>query len=397
MSGPIRERRTQVAIVGAGPAGLLLGHALARAGIEAVLVERQTAEHVAGRIRAGVLEAASVSFLDEVGLGERLHAEGLAHEGFTLIYEDREPLRIDLKGLAGRTVMVYGQTELTRDLMRAREKAGLVTLYEARNVTVHDFLGDRPSVSFQHAGEDHQLAADFVIGCDGYHGACRAAARETGRLQEIERAYPFGWLGLLADVPPIDHELVYARHVDGFYLCSMRSPTRSRYYLQCRLDERIEDWSDERFWDELARRLGDQQASRLVTGPSLEKSIAPLRSFVAEPLRFGRLFLAGDAGHIVPPTGAKGLNLAVADVRLLSQALVAYFRHQDETPLKEYSRVALTRIWKAERFSWWMTTLMHRFEGQSVFDHRIQSAEFDTLAGSASARRALAEAYLGLF
>lgn len=388
---------TQVAIVGAGPSGLLLGHVLAQAGIAAVIVERQSAHHVSARIRAGVLEDATVSFLTEVGLGARMQAEGLPHQGFTLIYEDLVPVRIDLQALAGRSVMVYGQTEVTRDLMRAREALGLTTVYEAQEVAVHDIQSDRPSVTYQFAGQPHRLEADFVIGCDGYHGVCRATAKATGRLREIERAYPFGWLGLLADVPPVSHELIYANHADGFYLCSMRSPTRSRYYLQCRLDEKVEDWSDDRFWSVLAHRLGPDRAAALVQGPSLEKSIAPLRSFVAEPLRFGRLFLAGDAGHIVPPTGAKGLNLAVADIRVLSRALMSFYATGSEEGLTGYSDLALRRIWKAERFSWWMTSLLHKFEGQTLFDRRIQAAEFATLAGSEALQKALAEAYLGLF
>jgi len=386
-----------VAIVGAGPSGLLLGHVLGLAGIDTVVIERQSADHVAARIRAGVLEDATVSFLNEIGLGTRMQAEGLPHDGFSLIYEDTPPLRIDLKGLTGRSVMVYGQTEVTRDLMQARKASGAPTVYEASSVAIHDFESATPSVSYSLDGVSHQLHADFVIGCDGYHGVCRAAAKATGRLHEIERTYPFGWLGLLADVPPVSHELIYANHADGFYLCSMRSPTRSRYYLQCSLEDRVENWSDDRFWAELARRLGPDRASALSTGPSLEKSIAPLRSFVAEPLQFGRLFLAGDAGHIVPPTGAKGLNLAVADIRVLSEALITFYTKGSEDRLNGYSELALARIWKAERFSWWMTSLLHKFDGQTLFDRRIQAAEFNTLASSHALQTALAEAYLGIF
>lgn len=386
-----------MAIVGAGPSGLLLGHVLGLAGIDTVVIERQSADHVAARIRAGVLEDATVSFLNEIGLGTRMQAEGLPHDGFSLIYEDTPPLRIDLKGLTGRSVMVYGQTEVTRDLMQARKASGAPTVYEASSVAIHDFESATPSVSYSLDGVSHQLHADFVIGCDGYHGVCRAAAKATGRLHEIERTYPFGWLGLLADVPPVSHELIYANHADGFYLCSMRSPTRSRYYLQCSLEDRVENWSDDRFWAELARRLGPDRASALSTGPSLEKSIAPLRSFVAEPLQFGRLFLAGDAGHIVPPTGAKGLNLAVADIRVLSEALITFYTKGSEDRLNGYSELALARIWKAERFSWWMTSLLHKFDGQTLFDRRIQAAEFNTLASSHALQTALAEAYLGIF
>lgn len=389
--------KTQVAIIGAGPSGLLLGHVLGRAGIDTVVIERQSAEHVAARIRAGVLEDATVSFLNDIGLGTRMQAEGLPHDGFLLVYEDAPQLRIDLKGLTGRAVMVYGQTEVTRDLMQARKASGAPTVYEASSVAVHDFESAAPSVSYSLGGMSHQLHADFVIGCDGYHGVCRAAAKATGRLHEIERIYPFGWLGLLADVPPVSHELIYANHADGFYLCSMRSPTRSRYYLQCSLEDKVENWSDDRFWAELARRLGPDRASALSTGPSLEKSIAPLRSFVAEPLQFGRLFLAGDAGHIVPPTGAKGLNLAVADIRVLSEAIIAYYTTGLEDGLNGYSERALGRIWKAERFSWWMTSLLHKFDGQTLFDRRIQAAEFHTLASSHALQKALAEAYLGIF
>lgn len=391
------SRSTQVAIVGAGPSGLLLGHVLGLAGVDTVVIERQSADHVAARIRAGVLEDATVSFLNEIGLGTRMQAEGLPHDGFSIIYEDAPPLRIDLKGLTGRAVMVYGQTEVTRDLMQARKASGAPTVYEASSVAIHDFESAAPSVSYSLGGVSHQLQADFVIGCDGYHGVCRAAAKATGRLREIERIYPFGWLGLLADVPPVSHELIYANHADGFYLCSMRSPTRSRYYLQCSLEDRVENWSDDRFWSELARRLGPDRATALSTGPSLEKSIAPLRSFVAEPLQFGRLFLAGDAGHIVPPTGAKGLNLAVADIRVLSEALVTYYKKGSKDRLNGYSARALGRIWKAERFSWWMTSLLHKFDGQTLFDRRIQAAEFNTLASSHALQMALAEAYLGIF
>lgn len=391
------SRSTQVAIVGAGPSGLLLGHVLGLAGIDTVVIERQSADHVAARIRAGVLEDATVSFINEIGLGTRMQAEGLPHDGFSLIYEDAPPLRIDLKGLTGRSVMVYGQTEVTRDLMQARKASGAPTVYEVSSVAIHDFESAAPSVSYSLGGLSHQLHADFVIGCDGYHGVCRAAAKATGRLHEIERTYPFGWLGLLADVPPVSHELIYANHADGFYLCSMRSPTRSRYYLQCSLEDRVENWSDDRFWAELARRLGPDRASALSTGPSLEKSIAPLRSFVAEPLQFGRLFLAGDAGHIVPPTGAKGLNLAVADIRVLSEALITFYTKGSEDRLTGYSERALARIWKAERFSWWMTSLLHKFDGQTLFDRRIQAAEFNTLASSNALQTALAEAYLGIF
>jgi p-hydroxybenzoate 3-monooxygenase len=386
----------KVVVVGAGPAGLLLGHCLSHAGIETVIVERQSSEHVLSRIRAGVLEDASVNFLNEIGLGKRIQSEGLPHEGFSLIYEDRDGLRIDLKALSGRSVMVYGQTELTRDLMDARQASGFRTIYEAKDVEVQNFESDQPFITYRNEGKVHKIEADFIVGCDGYHGVCRQAAKATNQLIEIERAYPFGWLGLLADVPPVSDELIYANHERGFYLCSMRSHTRSRYYIQCNLDEDLNNWPDERFWDDLSERLG-AKSTQLKRGPSIEKSIAPLRSFVAEPLRFGRLFLAGDAGHIVPPTGAKGLNLAIGDIRVLSAAFIDFYTQKSEVGLKNYSETALKRIWKAERFSWWMTSLLHKFDGQNLFDRRIQAAEYSALASSYSLQKALAESYVGMF
>lgn len=388
-------QRTQVAIVGAGPAGLLLGQLLARAGVDAVIVERQSAEHVLGRIRAGVLEQTTVDLLGEAGVSERLHREGLVHHGFELLVAGQRH-RIDLSRLtAGKQVTVYGQTEVTRDLMDARRAAGLPTVYEATDVRLHGFDSASPTLSFTHAGRRHELRCDFIAGCDGFHGVCRASVPASART-EYEKVYPFGWLGLLADTPPVSPELIYGRTERGFVLCSQRSATRSRYYLQVPLSERAEDWSDAAFWRELQRRLDPPARERLVTGPSLEKSIAPLRSFVTEPLRFGRLFLAGDAGHIVPPTGAKGLNLAASDVRFLSQAFIEHYRERSDAGLDHYSARCLARIWKAERFSWWFTSILHNFPDDDAFNTKLREAELDFLLGSEAAQRVMAENYVGL-
>lgn len=389
------QTRTQVAIIGAGPSGLLLGQLLAKAGIDAVILERQTGEHVLGRIRAGVLEQVCVDLLDELGVGQRMHREGLVHEGFSVLWRDRRH-RIDMQGLTGgKTVMVYGQTELTRDLMDARKAAGLPTVYEAANVQVHDFDGLRPRITYQSDGSTHELTCDFVAGCDGFHGVCRASVPRSA-IQEYEKVYPFGWLGLLSDTPPLSHELIYVNSARGFALCSMRSPSRSRYYLQVPLSEKVENWSDEAFWNELRLRLDDKGRQALVTGPSLEKSIAPLRSFVAEPLRFGRLFLAGDAGHIVPPTGAKGLNLAATDVKYLATALSEYYLESSSVGIDTYSERCLSRVWRAERFSWWFTSLLHQFPEQGAIGARLQAAELDYLFHSEHAAHTLAENYVGL-
>jgi p-hydroxybenzoate 3-monooxygenase len=393
MNTTTRTTRTQVAIIGAGPAGLLLGALLHRQGIDHVIVERQTPEYVLGRIRAGVLEQVTVDLLDEACVSERLHREGLPHDGFSLCFDDRHH-RIDLHGLTGKRVMVYGQTEVTRDLMDARRAAGLASVYSAENVRPEGFDGQRPGLSYALEGAQHAIEADFIVGCDGFHGVARASVPAQA-IQTYEKVYPFGWLGVLADVPPVHDELIYANHSRGFALCSMRSKTRVRYYVQCSLDDHVEDWSDGRFFAELKRRLPEADAARLVEGPAIEKSIAPLRSFVAEPMRFGRLFLAGDAAHIVPPTGAKGLNLAASDVGMLSRALAEHYRGSD-AGLDSYSQRALARVWKAERFSWWFTSLMHRFPEAGEFGRKMQHAELDYLVESEAAMRAMAENYVGL-
>jgi p-hydroxybenzoate 3-monooxygenase len=390
----LTHHRTQVAIVGAGPSGLLLGALLHRAGIDALIVERQSADYVLSRIRAGVLEQTTVDLLDAAGVGERMHREGLVHGGFELCFGGARH-RIDMHGLTGgKQVMVYGQTEVTRDLMTARAAAALPTIYEAADVRLHDFDGEHPRVTFRRDGVEHTIACDFIAGCDGYHGISRASV-PAGAIRTYEKVYPFGWLGVLSDTPPVSHELIYSNHERGFALCSMRSPVRSRYYVQCSLEDKVEQWSDDAFWDELRRRLDPAAAASLVTGPSIEKSIAPLRSFVAEPMRFGRLCLAGDAAHIVPPTGAKGLNLAAADVAYLSRALIDWYGG-DRASIDQYSARCLRRVWRAERFSWWFTTLMHKFPDNGEFGQKMQAAELDYLVSSHAASTAMAENYVGL-
>jgi p-hydroxybenzoate 3-monooxygenase len=386
--------RTQVAIVGAGPAGLLLGALLAKAGVDAVIVEQRSAEYVLGRIRAGVLEQVTVALLEQAGVADRLHAEGLVHHGIELSFGGARH-RIDFEKLTGKHVTVYGQTEVTRDLMHAREAAGLETVYEAEHVRPHGFDGAKPSVSYVKDGATHTIECDFIAGCDGFHGICRQSV-PAAALQVFERVYPFGWLGVLSETPPVSPELIYSNHERGFALCSMRSMTRSRYYVQCPLDDKVEAWSDAMFWDELRRRLDREAAETIVTGPSIEKSIAPLRSFVAEPMRFGRLFLAGDAAHIVPPTGAKGLNLASSDVGLLAQALAEHYRDKSDAGIDHYSARSLRRVWRAERFSWWFTSLMHKFPETGAFGQKMQAAELDYLVHSDAASTALAENYVGL-
>jgi p-hydroxybenzoate 3-monooxygenase len=382
--------RVQVAIIGAGPAGLLLGQLLHRAGIDTLILESRSQEHVLARVRAGVLESGTVELLERAGVGARCKAEGLKHEGFELAFGGARR-RIDLERLTGRSVTVYGQTEITKDLVQARAEAGAPIVYEAREVELHDFDSQTPHVGFN----GQHLHCDFIAGCDGFHGPSRASVPPEA-IRLYERVYPFGWLGVLSDTEPVSEELIYVSHERGFALCSMRSRTRSRYYVQCPLSEQIEEWPDERFWRELARRLPRDAAARLQTGASIEKSIAPLRSFVAEPLRFGRLFLAGDAGHIVPPTGAKGLNLAASDVHYLAEGLIEFYGEKSSAGLDAYSSRALARVWKAERFSWWMTKLLHRFPEEGDFGRRMQLAELDYIAGSTAAQTALAENYVGL-
>jgi len=386
--------KTKVAIIGAGPSGLLLGQLLHQHGIDNVILEARTPDYVLGRIRAGVLEQGMVDLLRTAGAGARMDREGHVHEGFSLSFAGRKE-RIDLKGLSGgKTVMVYGQTEVTRDLMEARAATGALSVYEAADVQPHDFLDGVPYVTFTKDGETVRLDCDYIAGCDGFHGVSRKSA-PTDRLKVFERVYPFGWLGVLSRTPPVDEELIYANHERGFALCSMRNRMLSRYYVQCPLDDDVEAWSDERFWTELKARLPEDVAARLVTGPSIEKSIAPLRSFVCEPMQFGRMFLVGDAAHIVPPTGAKGLNLAASDVWTLHQVLLRRYQTGDEGVLAQYSQKALRRVWKAERFSWWMTSLLHKF-GDDPFTQRMQLADLDYFTSSEAGLRTIAENYVGL-
>ncbi|MBR8588961.1 4-hydroxybenzoate 3-monooxygenase [Acinetobacter baumannii] len=386
--------KTQVAIIGSGPAGLLLGQLLYKAGIDHIIVEQRSAEYVASRIRAGILEQVSVDLLKQAGVDQNLKDKGLPHSGIEIL-TNGELHRVDLAALTGgKQVTVYGQTEVTKDLIAAREAAQLTSFYEAHNVQVKDFY-TAPKVEFEYQGKAFQIQCDFIAGCDGYHGVCRASVPED-KIKTFEKVYPFGWLGVLADVPPVADELIYVQSERGFALCSMRSETRSRYYLQVPLTDHVEDWSDEKFWDELKNRLDPESREKLVTGPSIEKSIAPLRSFVTEPMRFGKLFLAGDAAHIVPPTGAKGLNLAASDIAYLSSALVEYYVEGSEQGINEYSEKCLQRVWKAERFSWWMTHLLHRFETESEFDHKIKQAELSYVLGSIAGKTTLAENYVGL-
>lgn len=386
--------KTQVAIVGSGPSGLLLGHLLRAANIDCVIVERQSRPYVEGRIRAGVLERTTTDLMHQLGIATRLAAEGLTHDGFILADGERR-IRIDMAALTGHPVTVYGQTDLTRDLIDAAPGRGLDIVWEAGDVAIHGIDGAEPYLTYTAGGAACRVDADFIAGCDGFHGPSRAALPDSVR-RTFERVYPFGWLGILADVPPCNHELIYANHDRGFALASMRSPSRSRYYIQVPLDERLEDWPDERLWDELALRLGPDGGA-ITRGPAIEKSIAPLRSFVCEPMQHGRLFLAGDSAHVVPPTGAKGLNLAASDVAYLADALIAHYgRGGDDHALANYSTRALARVWKSERFSWHLTTLMHRFPENGAFERRMQLAELDYIAGSVAAQTAVAENYVGL-
>jgi p-hydroxybenzoate 3-monooxygenase len=385
--------KTDVAIIGGGPAGLLLSQLLMQAGIETAVIERRSRDYVLSRIRAGVLEWNTVETLRRAGVGARMDASGEVHHGVAFGLENRQ-FRVDFAA-AGRAVMVWGQTEVTRDLYAAQDAMGATIIDEAEDVALHDLSTDRPFVTFRKDGAEHRVDARFVAGCDGFHGVSRQSIPPEVR-REFERVYPFGWLGILSETPPVADELIYANHPRGFALASMRNRMLSRYYIQVPADEKVEAWPDERFWDELRRRLPAEAADTLVTGPSIEKSIAPLRSFVSEPMRWGRLFLAGDAAHIVPPTGAKGLNLAVADVHYLSEALIAHVRDGDDVLLDAYAGKAIARVWQAVRFSWWLTSLLHRFPTQTDFDQRVQEAELDFIAGSRAAQAALAEVYTGL-
>lgn len=387
-------RRTSVAIIGAGPAGLMLGHLLRAEGIDCIVLERQTPEHVMGRIRAGVLETVTTDLLRRLGIEARMDAEGMAEDGFNLADGDML-VRIDIKALTGKHVTVYGQTEVTRDLIAAAPERGLDIVFEAQDLELHDVDSGQPRVTYRKNGVDHVIEAEFIAGCDGFHGPSRRAI-PAAQMREHMHEYPFGWLGILADVPPCHDELIYANGPRGFALASMRSPTRSRYYIQVPQGERIEDWPEERLWDELELRFAPLSKHGVTRGPALEMSIASLRSFVCETMRHGRLFLAGDAAHIVPPTGAKGLNLAASDVAYLSDALIAYYQRGDEAGLLAYEGRALSRIWKAERFSWTLTKLMHSFPEQGSFERRMQIAELEYLARSTAMQTAIAENYVGL-
>ena len=386
--------RTQVAIIGGGPSGLLLSQLLHRKGIDTVLIERKTKEYVLSRIRAGILETGFIGLMREAGVAERLDRECFIHDG-THIALDQEMFHVSFKERAGKSVVVYGQTELTRDLYQAREAAGAKIFYEIEDAEIHDADTDKPHVTFTAGGKPQRIDCDFIAGCDGFHGVSRKTIPLDIR-REYEKTYPFGWLGVLSETPPVDDELIYSSAPRGFALCSMRNEHLSRYYIQCPLSDHPEDWSDAAFWDELKRRIPEETAGRLVTGPSVEKSIAPLRSFVTEPMRWGRLFLCGDAAHIVPPTGAKGLNTAASDVHYLYHALCEYYVENSQKGLDEYSQKALARIWKAERFSWWMTLLLHRFPEQTEFDLRMQRSEISFLREDETAQKVFAESYTGL-
>lgn len=386
--------RTQVAIVGAGPAGMFLAHVLHAAGVDCVVLERRDRTYVEQRVRAGIVEPITVDLMHRLGIGARLDRLGLRHDG-TNLGLGGELFRIDFRKLTGSSVTVYGQQEIMYDLFEAAAERDIAVVWDADQVKLHDLGGPKPYVTWRKDGETARLDCEFIAGCDGFHGVSRASIPSEA-LRVFERVYPFGWLGILADVPPCDEELIYANHERGFALASMRSPTRSRYYLQVSMDDAIGDWPDARFWRELCVRLGPAAAERVTTGPSFEKSIAPLRSFVSEPMRWGRLFLAGDAAHIVPPTGAKGMNLAVSDVIMLGDALTAYFADGSEEALDAYSDRALARVWRAERFSWWLTSITHRFPNMDPFAQRIQQSELDYLRSSETAQRSLAENYVGL-
>jgi len=387
--------KTQVCIIGAGPAGLLLGHLLRAEGVSCVVLERQSPDYVLGRIRAGVLETITAELMARLGLDGRMNSEGLWHDGFNLADGDRL-IRIDMADLVGSRVMVYGQTEVTRDLMEACSERDLEVIYEAAKVAIHGADSDTPHVTYKFGGTPKRVDCRFVVGCDGFHGPSRKVLQDAGIGEEYERVYPFGWLGILADVPPCDHELIYANHERGFALASMRSSTRSRYYVDVPLSDKVEEWSDDRMWDELATRLGPEAAANITRGPALEKSIAPLRSYVYAPMRHGSLLLCGDAAHIVPPTGAKGLNLAASDVHYAAEALAKFFQASDNDAIADYSDKALARVWKSERFSWSLTRLMHRFPEDGPFERAMQVAELDYIANSRAAQTSIAENYVGL-
>tara|TARA_R110002110_G_scaffold301156_1_gene515262 strand:- start:225107 stop:226321 length:1215 start_codon:yes stop_codon:yes gene_type:complete len=398
----MKKIKTQVAIIGAGPSGLLLGQLLAKQGIDNIIIERVSGEYVLGRIRAGILEQGFADLVREAGVAGRMDSEGQVHEGVAIAV-DRKKYRIDLKNLTGGDVVIcYGQTEITKDLMDARAASGQTTYYESDDTALHDVTTDSPYVTFKNGGEEYHLDCDFVAGCDGFHGVSRKTIPEDKRT-EFERVYPFGWLGLLSDTPPIDHELIYCKSERGFALCSMRSNTRSRYYLQVPLSDKVENWSDDAFWEELKKRVPDEDVPNLVTGPSIEKSIAPLRSFVCEPMQYGNMFLVGDAAHIVPPTGAKGLNLAASDVATLYRIMCRVYQENDRDCISQYSGIALRRVWHGERFSWWMTNMLHDF-GDAALDNDLDSKTFDRFMSSErnffleneEGRRVIAMQYVGL-
>ena len=386
--------KTDVVIIGAGPSGLMLGHLLAQAGVDAVILERKTGEYVLGRIRAGVLEQGTIDLMTKLDLDARLQAEGLPHDYVSLTNRNKL-IKIPVRELTGKHVMVYGQTEITKDLMDAAPSRGVQTVYEAADVALYNIESEAPFVTYHKNGEEHRIDARFIAGCDGFHGPSRKAIPAEAA-SAVEKVYPFGWLGILADVPPCAHEVVYASHDNGFGLASMRSNTRSRYYLQVPTNEKIENWPDDRIWEELKVRLGPEFAGNITTGPSIEKSIAPLRSYIFEKMRYGSLFLAGDAAHIVPPTGAKGLNLAASDIAYLAPALISYFKDNDTSCTDSYEATALARVWKSSRFAWYLTSLMHNFPEDGEFGRKMQVAELDYISKSKAAQLSIAENYIGL-